>query len=226
MMVAEKINIFSMLVNRMTNKYAYVACDNCNFVKNWVSVEEVSKGTRRRPVPILCQRCGVGTSPVMPIEVSDDYLRCLPLKGVAARIPLGAPTANGVVAGDGSGPYPVDEYIRRFVVDPWKNWCFRHPESKACEERKWKYIPMPEGSPHQPPEQPPEGQGHSTEDFGLKALDKLKKDNIISEDIYKIKYIAIIRLKNLKDKDLIDEADYSDDVKKILGNDPKVILGI
>ena len=64
------------------------------------------------------------------------------------------------------------------------------------------------------------------DDLALKALKKLKEDRTISESVYGTKLVAITRLKKLKDKDLISKDDYAKDLTKILGNDPKVILGL
>ena len=102
-------------------------------------------------------------------------------------------------------------------VDPRKNWCYRHPDAKlGCAEVE-KYIPMP-GTPDQPVK--------PTDDLALKALNKLREDGKISESVYGIKVVAITRLKSLRDKNLIKEDAYARSVMDILGNDPKVILGL
>lgn len=188
----------------MTNKYVSWMCDNCRS-RNKVSLGDVSKGDRMNPVPIRCPICGVGTAPKYPIIVSSGWLDCMRLTGIAARIPLGPPSANGVVAGDASGPYSIQDYIVKFNVDPWINWCYRHPDTKGCSV----VAPVP----------PPQ-------DLALEAIDKLRKNGVISEEVYSAKRIAIARLKNLKDKKLITEGEYAKDTKTILGKDPKEILGL
>ena len=202
----------------MANRFVFLQpCQNCSFDKNWISLEAVSQGDEIEPAFIGCQRCGVGAAPKTPTQFhpNANWLECLPLTGLAARIPAGT-TPDGFIAGDGTGPYSFDEYVATFNVDPRKNWCFRHPDAKlGCAEVE-KYIPMPDT---QQPVQP-------ADDLALKALKKLKEDRTISESVYGTKLVAITRLKKLKDKDLISKDDYAKDLTKILGNDPKVILGL
>ena len=197
-------------------------CFNCMFGKNWVSTEELSKGSRIKPVAIRCQRCGVGTAPKMPVKVSGNFLECLPLEGIAARIPAGAPDPEGkCLAGNASGPYPIGEYMEKFNVDPVLNWCYRHPEARGCKDLP-PYIPMPgETVPSSVKE--PSG---AKEDLVQKALQKLIEEGKISEAAYAAKTIAIAKLRNLKDKNLISQEDYVNDTRAILGKDPKDILGL
>lgn len=199
----------------MAKKYVYWHCDNCDFGKNWISIEDASKGTLLKPIGIRCQRCGVGTAPKMPVKVANDRLDCLRLTSVQGRIPLGKPTADGAVAGDGSGPWPLDEYIRRFNVDPRRNWCFRHPDAVGCDDLP-SYVPKPDDPGEKPIEEPIE----------FKALDKLKTDGLISSEVYAAKLIALKKFKIMKDKGLMpDQDEYEKIVMKILGRAPRDILG-
>lgn len=199
----------------MATKYVYWHCDNCDFGKNWVSVDDLSKGTLIRPTNIRCQRCGVGTAPKMPVKTNNNMLECIRLTGILARIPLGKPAADGTLAGDGSGPWPTEEYIRRFNVDPHRNWCYRHPDAAGCKDLP-PYIPVPE--PIITPDPDP---------LEFKALDKLKNDGILSQEVYETKLIALKKFKLLKDKGLMPNPDeYDKIVIKILGRPPKDILGV
>jgi hypothetical protein len=91
----------------------------CSFDGNWEYVNAIKQ-------VLFCKKCGMGNQPSKAPKPSDDWLPCLPLRGLDLRIPNGSP-GEGWVDGNADGPFTVEQYMEEYNLNPEVYWYFIHP---------------------------------------------------------------------------------------------------
>ncbi len=128
----------------MVTTWLKYICDNCS-KENWLN-GDIEKLKKDRTI-IFCCNCGYVRGPADRSEPADEkssWLKCIPYAGFErkrTRGPIGpsetmtAETHWGTA--DGSGPAQSlsrAEYMVKYGIDPWTDWCSRNPDKKICQD--------------------------------------------------------------------------------------------
>jgi hypothetical protein len=185
----------------MIGKILLWECEYCKFDQNWS--EEDSLSNKKI---LICQECGVGVQPETPKKIRSDqngnWLCCLPLTDISARLPAGNPPGCWMEPDmKNKDGISRERFLEIYNVDALRNWCHRHPNMKRPESIK--IVPPPKDA-------------SSMEITELSVLKDMLKNNRISQSECKIKSDAIAEYFKLKKDGLIPEEEYKKRVKEVM----------
>lgn len=98
-------------------------CYNCRTL----NCQEVSK--QNLDVVMVCKNCGFAQNPdperlaKLDDPNPEDWIYCIPLKGLVVRVPVGK-MPDGYADANGN-LYTREEYMKRYLIDPEIYWDFR-----------------------------------------------------------------------------------------------------
>jgi hypothetical protein len=113
-------------------------CEDCN-KENWL-FEDFDELKANQAI-IFCSVCGYVRGPPEKTRPFDDkscWLDCIPFHGIERKRTTGVITGVGKEtlwsADVGGTNLTRVEYMEKYGIDPWTDWCFHHPDNPISQD--------------------------------------------------------------------------------------------